>query len=138
MWRPRISSLASQVSVSASNRARSVCERADRLIDQVEQRLAGHRALPAPPGPGLIDSFIRSTRIAAIRCSLVGKLRNSVPRPDPGLLGDLADADVEPPLAEHLGRGVEQPAPVALGVGTQGPAGPSSIAAGLCHSGVSH
>jgi len=39
-----------------------------------------------------------------------------------GLLGDVADADLQPALAEHLGRGLDQAPAVALSVGAE-PAG---------------
>ena len=41
--------------------------------------------------------------------------------PDAGAGGDLSDCGVEPALAEHLHGGVEQRAPVALGVGALAP-----------------
>ena len=92
----------------------------------------GSSALEQRPARGRPTRRIRSTTIAAIRCSLVGKLRNSVPRPTPALLGDLADADLQPALAEHLRRGLDQAPAVALGVGPQRPAGSASIV--LLHS----
>ncbi len=77
------------------------------------------RRPPLPPRPAS-DSYIAPTTASTSAC-LVGKLRHTVPTPDPGPAGDLFDRRLHARLREHgLGRG-EHPLAVAPGIGAPGP-----------------
>ncbi len=90
----------------------------DRLIDQVEQRRPGIRRLErgVAAGDRLVHPLHHDRRDQVLLGGEVAKQRSAA---DARLLGDLADADVEPALTEHLGGGIDQAPAVSLGVGPQ-------------------